>query len=136
MSFAVQQNVHDVLSLYTDTTGLQSSHVIYNIFSARIICEFADGTDAMGCRVSFGSLLDVNISLVSGSTVAMENVNITEGLRNIEMVTVAEILLDGSVSAVSLQAVVTTVLTTTSKIAIVTLIVVDLEVANVHGPFS
>lgn len=94
--------------IVTDTTGLQSFEVVADpsSSSADITCVFAAGASALGCHVSFGDSLDVNISLAPGSTTAMTNVTLL-GLASPVVVTVAEILMDGNVSLITLQSTVT-----------------------------
>ncbi len=107
--------------MYADTTGLQSSRVVADFYSASITCEFAAGALAVGCQVSFGSVFNFNISRDPGSYIAMENVTFPEVLRDsslLEMVAVAEILVDGSVSSVFLQPVVTIMVTATTSKAV------------------
>ncbi len=98
---------------------MQSSQVVADLFSASITCVFAAEAQAVGCHVSFGSVFEFNISRAPESSIVMENVTFPEGLRDsslLEMVAVAEILADGSVSSVFPQPVVTVMVTaTTSK---------------------
>lgn len=94
------------------TTGLQSSVVETTFSSAIISCFFADGATGLGCYVTFGSLPGINISRVDGSDVVMESVPFPEDLIGPVVVSVAEILGDGSVSFISAEVMVNIPLTT------------------------
>ena len=86
--------------------------MVFNFSLSTITCEFASGSDAVGCQVSLNSQLVINITRGPDVIVATQSINVSEDLFT-EMVTVAEILVDGSVCHLTIQAEVTTVTVTT-----------------------
>lgn len=85
-----------------------------NYFSANITCYFAVGATGLGCLASFGSILEINISRLLGSNVAMETVTFSQALGDPLDVSMAEILADGSVSSIRLQPLINITSTTTT----------------------
>ena len=89
--------------MYADTTDLQSSRVEvdYTSLNANITCSFASGVSALGCLVSIGVSFQVNVTRdPPNADVATDSVNVPAGLPNQVMVTVVEILSNGSLSSI------------------------------------
>lgn len=109
-------------SYFVATTGLKSVTVETNSSSFTITCVFAVGATGLGCQASFESLLDViTIMRAVGSSVAMETVPLPEELTgNSFMVTVSEIVADGSVSSINVELMVNIISTTTQNIEVTT----------------
>ena len=67
-----------------------------------ITCIFARGASALGCSICFGNHLQVNVTRENGSSIAMKNVRLSNELTD-EVVTVAELMSDGTVSLITQQ---------------------------------
>ena len=93
--------------VYVATTGLQTVMVEITSSSVVISCIFADGAAGLGCHVSFDDFFPgVNLTRVNGSDIVMANVPFPEELTGSSLITVAEILCDGSVSSIKREAVI------------------------------
>ena len=89
--------------MYADTTDLQSSRVEvdFNSLNVDITCSFASGASALGCLVSIGVSFQVNVTRdPPNADVATDSVSVPANLSNQVMVTVVEILSDGSFSSI------------------------------------
>lgn len=99
----------------TATTGLLSSIVdVHNLF-ANITCFFAPFAPAVGCHVSFGSLLEVNITRDAGADVARDRVTLPEELSDSTEVTAAEIMAGGSIGPTIVNPTINIVIITTTS---------------------
>ena len=123
---------HSNIHTHTDTTGLQSSSVVLEVDdTASVTCNFALGSDALGCEVSFYAssmsdsmelLFAQNITREPSSNTVTQNIPLMGQLEgramNITVLT-AEWLAEGSVSSIEIDAdvqVIEPILTTSKKI--------------------
>ena len=91
--------------------------MVSDFLSVNVTCTFATGAPVFGCSVSFGSVLQFNITRRTQFNVVADNVIIMEGeldKSQLDMVIVAEILADGEVSPVSPQPLITTIIAPTT----------------------
>ena len=88
-------------------TELRSSHIVDLEFSSALIsCTFSNDATGLGCHISFGAGSGFNITRTPDSEVAAANVPLPEGIAGQVMISVAEILPDGTISTLAFRLVV------------------------------